>query len=190
VSRLEIEPSDLNRFAVLFLVLSSASKIADRTQVQKMAYIVNECGWNAIEDYRWIARGPQSRWLDSQLDALKDAGIVDETEESILVGTDNEVGFWCYSLTSKGKSLAKSVFDSINEPKLVDNSLKLLSFLSKYTEDDLEMMSSILYASRDKDLDLDGIVRTAQSFRPRFTEEQIRKILEVFKNTRGKLTST
>lgn len=190
MSRLEIEHSDLNRFAVLFLVLSSASKIADRTQIQKMAYIVNECGWNSIEDYRWIARGPQSRWLDSQLDALKDAGIVDETEESILVGTDNEVGFWCYSLTAKGKSLAKSVFDSINEPKLVDNSLKLLSVLSKYTEEDLDIVSSILYVSRDKALDLDGIVRTTASFRPQYAEELIRKYLEAFKRTREKISAS
>ena len=146
-----------------------------------MVYIVNECGWDAIEDYRWIARGPQSPWLDSQLDALKDAGIVDETEESILVGTDNEVGFYCYSLTTEGKSLAKSVFDSINDPKLVDNTLRLLSVLSKYTEEDLEIVSSILYVSRDKDLDLDGIIRTTHSFRPRFTEEQIRKHLEAVK---------
>jgi len=185
---LEIERSDSNRFAVLFLVLSSESSIADRTQIQKKAYIVNECGWNAIEDYRWIARGPQSRWLDSQLDALIDAGMVNETEESILIGTDNEVGFWCYSLTTEGKSLAKSVFDSINQPKLVDNTLRLLSVLSKYTEEELEILSSILHVSRDKDLDLDGIVRTVASFRSQFTEGQVRKILDVFKRTRDKIS--
>ncbi|MFQ5969965.1 MAG: hypothetical protein ACE5J2_05680 [Nitrososphaerales archaeon] len=187
---MEIESTDLNRFAVLFLVLSGASRIAERTQIQKMAYIVNESGWNAVEDYKWIARGPWSQWLDSQLDSLIDAGMVDETEESILIGTDNEAGFWCYSLTTKGKSLVKSVFDSINEPKLIDHSLKLLYVLSKYTEEDLDIVSSILYASRDKDLDLDRVVRTTASFRPQYTEERIRKYLDDFKRTRDKIRSS
>jgi len=190
VSWLEIEPSDLNRFAVLFLVLSGETSIADRTQIQKKVYIVNECGWDAIKDYTFIGRGPFSKWLDSQLDALKDTGVVDETEESALIGTDNEVGFYCYSLTTKGKSLAKTVFDSITEQKLVYDTLKLLSVLAKYTEEELEIVSSILYVSRDKNLDSDGIVRTTHSFRPQFTEEYIRKYLDVFKRTRDKITSS
>ena len=187
---MEIEPSDLNRFAVLLLVLSSESSIADRTKIQKIAYIVNECGWDAIKDYTFIGRGPFSKWLDSQLDALKDKGIVDETEESALIGTDNEVGFYCYSLTTKGKSLAKSIFDSINEQKLIGSTLKLLSVLAKYTEEELEIVSAILYVSRDKSLDLDGIVRTTHSFRSQFSEEMVHKYLDMFNRTRERVASS
>jgi len=187
---LEIERSDLNRFAVLFLVLSSESSIADRTKIQKLVYIVNECGWDAIKDYTFIGRGPFSEWLDSQLDALKDAGIVDETEESALIGTENEVGFYCYSLTTQGKSLAKRVFDSINESRLIDNTLKLLSFLAKYTEEELEIVSAILYVSRDKNLDPDDIVRTTHSFRPQFPEKTVYKYLDAFKRVRDRITSS
>jgi len=190
VSYLEIDTRDLNGFAVLLLVLSGESSIADRTQIQKKVFIVNEFSWNAIKDYTFIARGPFSKWLDSQLDALKDGGMVEEKEESILIGTDNEVGFYCYSLTNEGKSFAKKILDSVNKPKLVDDTLKLLSVLSKYTEEDLEVVSSILYVSKDKNLDSDGIVRTAHDFRPQFAEERIRRYLELFNKTREKIAAS
>lgn len=179
---MEIAHDDLRRSAVLLLVFSGQPRIADRTQIQKLAYIVNECGWHAISDYRFIARGPNSQWLDSQLDTWRDAGIVDEVEESILIDTDNEVGFFCYSLTAKGVSLAKSVLDSINEPKLVDKTLRYLFKLSKYTEQELEIVSSILYVHRETGLDLKGLVRRILLFRPDFREEVIRKHLDVLEH--------
>jgi uncharacterized protein YwgA len=169
----------------LLLVFSGLPRIADRTQIQKLVYIVNECGWHALNDYKFIARGPYSQWLDSQLDTWKDEGIIDEREESILVGTDNEVGFWCYSLTDKGRSFAKSVLDSINKPKLVDKTLRHLFKLSKYTEQELEIASSILYVSAETDLDLEGLVERIRRFRPDFLEGEIRKHLEILEQKRG-----
>ncbi len=178
-----MERADLHRFAVLLLTFSVQPRIADRTQIQKLAYIVNECGWHAINDFTFIARGPYSQWIDSQLDTWRDAGMVDEVEESILIGTDNEVGFFCYSLTAKGKSFAKNIFDSINEPTLVDKTLRHLSKLSKYTEQELEIASSILYVSQEKDLDSESIVRRILSFRPEFREEDVRNHLYVLEYT-------
>ncbi len=180
--------ADIHRFAVLFLVFSIQPRIADRTQIQKLAYIVNECGWHALDDFKFLARGPYSQWLDSQLDIWRDEGIVDEAEESILVGTDNEVGFWCYSLTAKGESLAKSVFDSINKPKLVDDTLRHLGRLSKYTEKELEIAASILYV-RGEELDSDGVVKRILSFRPEFREEEVRKHLGVLEYARDSAAS-
>jgi uncharacterized protein YwgA len=148
---------------------------------------VNESGWHALNDYKFFARGPYSQWLDSQLDTWRDEGIIDEIEESILIGTDNEMGFWCYSLTDKGKSLAKSVFDSINEQKLIDKTLRYLLKLSKYTEQELEIVSSILYVSHEEDLDLDDLVRRILDFRPNFREDEVRKHVEAL-HTRGKIT--
>lgn len=186
---MEIARDDLRRFAVLLLVFSGQPRIADRTQIQKLAYIVNECGWHAIGDYRFIARGPYSQWLDSQLDIWRDAGIVNEVEESILIGTDSEVGFFCYSLTDKGISFAKSVLDSINEPKLVDKTLRYLFKLSKYTEQELEIMSSILYVHREGGLDLKNVVRRILLFRPDFVEEEVRKHLDVLEHAGGNVSS-
>lgn len=175
---MKVENDDAHRFAVLLLVFSIQPRIADRTQIQKLAYIVNECGWHAVNDYRFLARGPYSQWLDSQLDIWRDEGIIDEAEESVLVGTDNEVGFWCYSLTAKGKSLAKSILDSINRPELVDKTLRHLGRLAKYTEQELEVASSILYVSGER-LDSGDIVKRILSFRPEFREEEVRKHLNV-----------
>ncbi len=179
-----MEHDDLHRFAVSLLIFSIQPRIADRTQIQKLAYIVNECGWHAINDFTFIARGPYSQWLDSQLDTWRDAGIVDEVEESILIGTENEVGFFCYSLTTEGKSLAKNILDSINEQKLIDKTLRHLSKLSKYTEEELEIASSILYVRKEKDLDSEGIVRRILSFRPEFREEEVRNHLDVLEYAR------
>ena len=186
---MEIEHDDLCRFAVLLLVFSGQPRIADRTQIQKLVYIVNECGWHAISDYRFIARGPYSQWLDSQLDTWRDAGIVNEVEESILIGTDSEVGFFCYSLTDKGVSFAKSVLDSVNESKLVDKTLRYIFKLSKYTEQELEIVSSILYVHREAGLDLKNIVRRILLFRPDFREEEIRKHLDVLEHTGDNIAS-
>lgn len=189
MSCLEKEDGDLHRFAVLLLVFSGLPRIADRTQIQKLAYIVNECSWHALKDYKFFARGPYSQWLDSQLDTWRDEGIVEEREESVLVGTDNEVGFWCYILTDKGKSLAKSVFSSVNNPKLVDKTLRHLFKLSKYTEQELEIASSILYVSTETYLDLEDIVERIRRFRPAFREDEVRKHLEILEHARGNVNS-
>ncbi|MFQ5940904.1 MAG: hypothetical protein ACE5KA_04310 [Nitrososphaerales archaeon] len=186
---MEIEHGDFRRFAVLFLVFSGQPRIADRTQIQKLTYIVNECGWHAIEDYKFIARGPYSQWLDSQLDKWIDQGNVQENEESVLIDTDNELGFYCYSLTDKGKSLAKSVLDSVNEQELIDKTLRYLFKLSKYTEQELEIVSSILYIRRETDLDLEGIVKQTRRFRPDLREDEVRKHLDVLKHTGDNITS-
>lgn len=185
---METDADDLNGLAVVLLVLSSEPSIADRTQIQKKVFIVNECSWNAIKDYTFIGRGPFSKWLDAQLDDLRDKGMVDEKEESILIGTDNEVGFYCYSLTNEGKSFTKKVFDSVNKPTLVNNTMKLLSALAKYTEEELEIVSAILYVSRDKKLDSECIVRATHNFRRQFTEEQIRRYIELFNSAIEKTT--
>jgi uncharacterized protein YwgA len=171
------------------MVFSGLPRIADRTQIQKLAYIVNECGWHVINDYKFFARGPYSQWIDFQLDTWINEGIVDEKEESILVGTDNEMGFWCYSLTDKGKSLAKSVLDSINRPKLVDKTFQHLFKLSKYTEQELEIASSILYISGEKDLDLEGIVERIRRFRPDYREDEVRKHLEILERKIDNISS-
>lgn len=181
---MEIEHGDLRRFAALLLVFSGQPRIGDRTQIQKLVYILNECGWHALDDYRFFTRGPYSQWLDSQLDTLIGNGVVDEREESVLIGTDNELGFWCYSLTDKGKSLAQSVIDSVNEPELVETTLRHLVKLSKYTEEELEIASSILYINGEKDLDPDGIVGRILRFRPNFREDEIRKHMEILEYAR------
>ncbi|MFY3739701.1 MAG: uncharacterized protein YwgA [Candidatus Nitrosomirales archaeon] len=184
---LELKQDDLHPLAVPLLVFSGLSRIADRTQIQKLVYIVNECGWHAIKDFKFIARGPYSEWLDSQLDKWINEGMVQESEESILIDTDNEVGFYCYSLTEDGKSLANKVTDSVNTPTLVDRTLRHLRKLSKYTEQELEIVSSILYVCGEEQLDQDNIVKRILQFRPDITEEQTSKYLDVLEHTRDNI---
>ena len=186
VSRLETKQDDMDSLAVPLLVFSGLSRIADRTQIQKLVYIVNECGWHVITDFKFIARGPYSQWLDSQLDSWISDGTVEEAEESILIGTDSEVGFYCYSLSDKGKSLAKNVIDSVNKPALVDKTFLHLRNLSKYTEQELELAASILYVRMEERMDLDNIVKRILRFRPEFTEAQIRSHLDVLDYTEKK----
>ena len=180
---MELKQDDLHPLAVPLLVFSALSRIADRTQIQKLVYIVNECGWHAIKDFKFIARGPYSQWLDSQLDQWISEGKVQESEESILIDTDNEVGFYCYSLTEDGKSLANKIIDSVKTPKLVGRTLRHLRKLSKYTEEELEVISSILYVCAEEQSDPDRIVRRILRFRPDLTEEQTRKYLDVIEHT-------
>ncbi|MGH9878733.1 MAG: hypothetical protein ACRD3Z_04800 [Nitrososphaerales archaeon] len=185
---MELKQDDLHPLAVPLLVLSGLSRIADRTQIQKLVYIVNECGWHAIKDFKFIARGPYSQWLDSQLDNWINDGIVQEAEESILIDTDNEVGFYCYSLTDAGKSLAKKVIDSVNTPKLADRTLGHLRKLSKYTEQELEIVSSIMYVCSEEGMDPDRIVKRILQFRSDLAEAQVRKYLDVIEHASDNLT--
>ncbi len=187
VNLMELKQDDLYPLAVPLLVFSGLSRIADRTQIQKLVYIVNECGWHAIKDFTFIARGPYSQWLDSQLDTWINEGMVQETEESILIDTDNEVGFYCYSITDDGKSLAKKIIDSINSQQLIDRTLTHLRKLSKYTEQELEITSSILFICSEEHMDPERIVTRILSFKPDFTEAQIRKYLDVLEHTRDNI---
>jgi uncharacterized protein YwgA len=182
VKTLEQKQDDSHPLAVPLLVFSGLSRIADRTQIQKLVYIVNECGWHAIKDFKFIGRGPYSQWLDSQLDSWINEGIIQETEESILIDTDNEVGFYCYSLTDNGNSHAKTIIDSVTKPRLVDRTLRLLRKLSKYTEQELEIAASILYVRSEEGMDSNRIVRRIVRFKPEFTEEQIRKYLDILEH--------
>lgn len=176
---LDTEKDDSRSVAVLLLVLSSQPRIADRTQIMKLTYIVDECEWGAIKDFRLIARGPYSEWIDNKIDSFIDGGLLEEAEESILIDTDNEIGFYCYSLTLQGRSLAKNTIDSIAEPEKVCKSSRLLTKLSYATEQDLEMMSSILYVSQERDLDREDIVKRIMGFKAEFPERLIRKHLNI-----------
>ena len=188
MSLLELKQDDLHPLAVPLLVFSGLSRIADRTQIQKLVYIVNECGWHAVKDFKFIARGPYSQWLDSQIDNWINEGVIQEAEESILIDTDNEVGFYCYSLTEDGKSLAKKVIDSINAPKLVDRTLRHLRKLSKYTEEELQIVSSILYVCGEEDFDIASILKRIMRFRPDSTEAQIRPYLDVLEHVKDNVS--
>ena len=180
---MKIKRSDLGRFALLLLSLESRKVIAGRTKLQKMVYLANECGWNAVRDYVFYQYGPYSKWLSLELDNLKNIGLVDEKTEE----TRSERTVYLYSLTSKGLSILESILKELEEPKLLEKTRGLLRQLTKYESDELEIMASLLYISRDKDLisrdkdlNMDDVVKTTLRLKPRFTEEQIRKHLNVF----------
>ena len=173
---MKIKRSDLGRFALLLLSLESHQVIAGRTKLQKMVYLANECGWNAVRDYVFYQYGPYSKWLSLELDNLKNIGLVDEETTE----TQSERTVYLYSLTSKGLSILESILKELGEPKLLEKTRGLLGQLTKYKSDELEIMASLLYISRDKDLNMDDVVKITLRLKPRFTEEQIRKHLDVF----------
>lgn len=165
----------MGRFALLLLALESQEVVAGRTKLQKMLYLANECGWNAIRDYVFYEYGPYSEWLSLELENLKNIELVNEATK-----TREERTLYLYSLTQKGRSMLEAILKELNEPKLVEKTRGLLEQLTRYTSDELEIMASLLYISRDKDLDEEGIVKTTLRLKPRFKEEQIRKHLDVF----------
>ncbi len=173
---MKIKRSDLGRFALLLLALESQKVIAGRTKLQKMVYLANECGWNAIRDYVFYEYGPYSKWLSLELENLKNIGFVNE--EATETKQDRKV--YRYSLTEKGHAALEIILRELNEPKLVEKTKELLGQLTRFPSDELEIMASLLYISRDKDLDKEGIVKTTLRLKPRFTEEQIRNHLAVF----------
>lgn len=173
---MKIKRTDLGRFALLLLAISSQDMVYGRTKLQKMVYLANECGWNAIRDYVFYQYGPYSEWVTLQLDNLRDTGIVHEESHE----TENERTVYKYSITEKGSSLLQAILKELNAEQLVKKTEELLEELSKYNSDELEIMASLVLMAKDKDLDIDGVVRTVHRLKPRFTEEEIRKYVHVF----------
>lgn len=181
---MKIKRTDLGRFALLLLAISSQNTVYGRTKLQKMVYLANECGWNAVRDYVFYQYGPYSEWVALQLENLSETGVIKEEPYK----TGNERIVYKYSITEKGSSLLEAILKELNVDDLVQKTKDLLKELSEYNAEGLEIMASLISISKDKDLDKDSIVKTVDRLKPRFGLDEIKKythvfdILERFKN--------
>lgn len=164
------------RLALIAIILQNASPLKGRIKLQKIAYLVNLCGWHCFTDFKFHYYGPYSETLVKEIEGMKDNEWVLEAGFS----TNNNRVFYQYSV--RKEKLADLLISRINDPALVLKTAGLVKQLNEFDPDDLEIMSSLVFLKNTQPtLDEDALVETAQNLKPRFTEEQIRQNTRIFK---------
>lgn len=164
------------KYALLLFLLNYLGEINGRTRIQKMLYLTDQIGWNAVKDYHFYQYGPYSQWLKRALDLLENKKLIEEKQEEI----DEGKFLYKYKITEIGlKFLQKLDVDSL---KLTDKTTIFLDALKKYRTDDLELMSSLYFIKKsDPEVDTDEkLVKVIHLHKPRFSPEQIEQNLRVF----------
>lgn len=167
---------DKTKTGLLLLLLEYFKKIKGRTRIQKMLYLTNRIGWNAINDYYFYQYGPYSEWVKRELDMLVQQGLIEENEVDI----DGEKTLYEYKITSDGSKYLQTI--NLQPPGLVEKTKKFFDQLKDYQTDDLEIMTS-LYHMRKSDPEYesdDRLVKLIELYKPKFNTDKIKKNLEVF----------
>lgn len=163
--------------AMLLLALNSRDIVYGRTRIQKMIYLANEIGLNVVPDYSFYQYGPYSKLITTELEELKEQGYVEETKEQ----TSNQQTIYRYKLTDKGKEALKALEKEFthHELKVLKELFNNISNNSKYSLDDLEIMTSLVEIKKDVN-DMDKVIDIVHKLKPRFTKEDIKSRQHVF----------
>lgn len=161
---------------LLLFLLDHIGEVSGRTRIQKIMYLTNLIGWNAVKDYHFYQYGPFSQWLKKALDLFVKRKLIEETQEQI----DEEKTLYKYKITELGSTLLKKIdFESL---PIIDKTKTFLDSLKKYRNDELEIMSSLYFIRKsDPEIDTnDRLVKVIHLHKPWFTLEKIEQNLQVF----------
>jgi uncharacterized protein YwgA len=156
-----------------YLILKSLNmvdKIDGRKKIQKIIYLINNRMFNAFSDYRFYLYGPYSDQLFYELQNLNDDEIINE-----ISNTQS----YSYKITNKGKEFldlleAKMSVEDIEKFEMVKK-------LNDYSSEDLEIMSSLYYISREfNEISYEEMVEELMERKPHLGEERIKEDLEIF----------
>jgi len=166
---------------LLLFILEHFKEIKGRTRIQKMLYLVNQTGWNAIKDYHFYQYGPYSNWLKRELDILVQRGLVNEEQEA----TSDEKTIYNYTITTDGTKYLKTI--NLQPPDLVKKTEAFLDELKNYRTSDLEIMTSLYFLRKsDPEIDTDErLVKFVKLYKPWYEVSDIEKNLKVFKLMEG-----
>ncbi len=167
---------DKTKTGLLLLLLEHFKKIKGRTRIQKMLYLTNQIGWNAIKDYHFYQYGPYSEWLKRELDLLVDQSLIEENEEIL----SDEKTLYEYKITPDGSKYLQTI--NLQPSDLVTKTEKFLDQLQYYQTDDLEIMTSLFFLRKsDPEIDTDDrLVKFVKLYKPWYDSEKIEKNLKVF----------
>lgn len=162
---------------LLLLLLDHFKEVKGRTRIQKMLYLTNQIGWNAIKDYHFYQYGPYSDWLKRELDMLVQRGLIEESQEN----TSDEKTLYGYKITQDGSKYLQTI--NLQPSELVTKTKKFLDELKSYRTDDLEIMTSLYFLRKsDPEIDTDErLVKFIHLYKPWFDLKKIEKNLVVFK---------
>lgn len=156
-----------------YLILKSLNmveKIDGRKKIQKIIYLINNKMSNVFSDYRFYLYGPYSDQLFYELQNLNDDEIINE-----ISNTQS----YSYMITNKGKE-----FLDLLESKMSVEDIEIFEIvkrLNEYSSEDLEIMASLYYISREfNEISCEEMVEELMERKPYLGEERIREALEIF----------
>lgn len=165
----------LIKTGLLLSLMHHFNEIRGRTRIQKMVYLTDQIGWNAIKDFHFYEYGPYSQWLKRELDTLVQRKLIDEDEEEI-----GDKVIYTYKIKEDGSKYLQT----INlPPDLVSKTKEFFDKLKNIRTNDLEIMSSLYFIRKsDPEVDTnDRLVKFVKLYKPWYDTKEIEKNLEVFK---------
>jgi uncharacterized protein YwgA len=173
--KMSFEKTRMRRLALIALVLQNAKHVDGRTKMQKISYLANLGGWNAME-FRYHNFGPYSDSLATELDNLRNIGWVEERQ----IGALHKYSF-ARAHQEVGYSLVSRALPDVGE-KLVSKTSGLVKHLNQFTSDELEIMATLMYLKvKNPGISEDDAVKLTCELKPKFTEEQVSKGRRIFK---------
>jgi uncharacterized protein YwgA len=178
---MSFDRSRLRRLALIALTLQTAKNIEGRTKLQKIIYLANLIGWNAV-DFKYHNYGPYSDVLASEIENMRNNGWVIEQE----IGTADRIRYdYCFSQHYEkiGYSLVGKALDM--DPKLENLARKtkgLVTSLNQFTSDELEIMSTLMFLKlQNPKLNEDEAIKLTHQLKPHFSKEAISKGRRIFR---------
>lgn len=129
----------LLRKKLLLLVLSLVDILNGRKKLQKIIYFVDELGWNLFNDFRFHIYGPYSENLFYEVQNLIDSDLIKEEKKNKK---------YSYAITVKGKSLLEIL--KTHRDELEHKTCKLVDQLESFSSEELEIMASLDYISKEQ----------------------------------------
>ena len=169
--------SNETKKSLLLLTLDHFKKIKGRTRIQKMLYLTDQIGWNAINDYHFYQYGPYSDWVKRELDILAQSGLIEEDKEE---DPYDEKTIYEYKITPDGSKYLQTIIPQSSD--LVTKTKKFLDKVKSCSTDDLVIMAS-LYFLRKSDPSIDTnerLVKFVKLYKPSFDLTKIENNLTVF----------
>src|SRR5260370_21316888 len=173
--------SRLHRIALVALALQSAGWIAGRTKIQKIMYFANLLGWNAME-FKYYNYGPYSDTLAEELENMRNNGWIEERP----VETNRERILYRYGPSEKTKRIGASLIGKILDldpkgEKLVSRTRGLVKQLNRFSSDDLEIMSTLMFLRmQEQSISDEQLVKDTYKLNPHFSKERIASNMRIF----------
>ena len=165
------------RKLLILLVLKENQRIDGRKKLQKIIYLVNSLGWNAIQDYRFHLYGPYSDDLLSEVENLEEMGLINVTKTSSPFGNP----FYLHSLTQKGQNFLESLIRQNDVPALIDKTRRLSTDLSNFSAELLEVMASLYFLSSELPQgDINLWIDNLRELKPNLNDEIVSQGEEIF----------
>ncbi len=174
------------RLALLCLIFQVVDSIVGRTKIQKITYLANLCGWNAV-DFRYHNYGPYADELSSEIENLRSIGWLHEQQLS----TKDDSFLYSYYFSPQYRKVRDSIISKfvdlnpVTNSKLVTRTKELVEGLVEKDSRDLEIMATLMFLkSQEPNLKEDQLVDMAYELKPQYSRRQFKEGTIVFRMMR------